>query len=104
MKIFLIAGIATAALATAAFAADVKSSVQASAATGAATNDTGSVGAVKPAVAAAANVQSAGPQVSGSMLSAWKTSTDSYGFSGTSNGCHFNGEGGAKGYHSSDNC
>jgi hypothetical protein len=104
MKILLMACVATAALATAAIAADVKTSVQSSAASGAATNDTGTVGGVKPATAGAENVHSASPQVSGSMLSAWKTSADSYGYSGSANGCHFSGEGGPKGNHSNDNC
>jgi len=103
MKILLIAAVATAALATAAFAADVKTSVQASAASGAATNDTGVTG-MKPATASSENVHTAAPQVSGSMLSAWKTSADSYGYSGSANGCHFSGEGGPKGVHSNDNC
>lgn len=104
MKILLIAAVATAALATAAFAADVKTSVQASAASAAATNDTGAVNGMKPATASSENVHTAAPQVSGSMLSAWKTSADSYGYSGSANGCHFSGEGGPKGVHSNDNC
>lgn len=104
MKILLMACVASAALVTAAFAADVKTSVQASAASGAATNGTGAVGGVKPAATGSESVHSTSPQVSGSVMSVWKTSADSYGFSGSSNGCHFNGNGGPKGVQSNDNC
>ncbi len=38
------------------------------------------------------------------MMSAWKTGGDNYGFAGNTGGCHFDGQGGAKGFKSNGGC